>query len=54
MFLIIEKSEETTFEFFANLCKHIKLEMQKIVNLLNGSENEYSNFATTKIVHYWQ
>ena len=40
MFFIIEKSEET---------KHLlKMETQKIVILLNNSENEYSRFATEK------
>ena len=49
MFFIIEKSEETTFEFFAKFCKHlIKTETQKIVNLLNSSENKYSKFPTKK------
>ena len=37
MFFIIEKSEETTFNF-----------SQKIVNLLNGSDTENSKFATKK------
>ena len=45
MLFISEKSEETTFEFFSKFCKHlIKMETQKIVNLLNSSENEYLNF----------
>ena len=49
MFFIIEKSEETTFEFLQKFCEHlIKMETQKIVNLLNSSENEYSEFATKK------
>ena len=43
MFFIIEKSEETTFGFSKN---SVKMEMQKIVNLLNNSENEYSRLAT--------
>ena len=54
MFLIIEKSEETTFEFSQNavtvvwfwLC--IKMEAQKIANLLGDAENESSKFATRK------
>ena len=37
MFFIIEKSEETTFEFLQTL---VKMETQKIVNLLNSSENK--------------
>ena len=46
MVFIIEESEETTFEF-AKFCKNpIKMETQKIVNLLNSSGNEYSKFAT--------
>ena len=49
MFFIIEKSEETTFEFLQKFCEHlIKMETQKIVNLLNSSENEFSKFATKK------
>ena len=45
MLFIIEKSEGTTFEFFSKFCKHlIKKETQKIVNLLNSSENEYLKF----------
>ena len=30
------------------------METQKIVNLLNGSDNENSKFATTKMEHHWQ
>ena len=38
IFLIIENS------LFAEFCKHLmKMETQKIVNLLNISQNEYSN-----------
>ena len=49
IFFAIEKSEETTFEFLQNSLKIlIKMETQKIANLLNSSENEYSKFATTK------
>ena len=49
IFFAIEKSEETTFEFLQNsLNILIKMETQKIANLLNSSENEYSKFATTK------
>ena len=34
---------------FFKIRKHlIKMETQKIVNLLNSSENEYSKFATEK------
>ena len=43
MFFIIEKSEENTFEFLQYL---VKMETQKIVNLLNSSENKHSKFAT--------
>ena len=40
MFFIIEKSEETTPNFAQNSATIIKLmETQKIVNLLNGSDN---------------
>ena len=53
MFFINEKSEETTFEFLQNLVKIlkkylIKMETQKIVNLLHSPGNEYSKFATKK------
>ena len=44
MFFIIEKSEETTFEFLQN---SVNIN-QKIVNLLSGSENEFLKFATKK------
>ena len=34
---------------FTKLCEHlIKMKMQKIVNLLNGSEDEFSKFVTKK------
>ena len=47
MFFIMEKSEETAIDFFSKFCKPlIKMEMQKIVNLLKSSENEYSKFAS--------
>ena len=36
MFFVIEKSEETTFEFLQNA---VNMETQKISNLLNSSEN---------------
>ena len=46
MFFITEKSEETTFEFFAKFCKCLtKMETQKIVNLLDSHKNEYPKFA---------
>ena len=48
MCFIIEKSEETTFECSQNSA-NIKMETQKIVNMLNSSENEYSEFATKKL-----
>ena len=61
MFSIIEKKEETTFDFslcdfsllistkFCNCCLIcVKMETQKIVNLLNDSNNESSKFATRK------
>ena len=54
MFFIIEKSEETTFEFSQNAATAvwfwvcIKMETQKIANLLGNADNESSKFATTK------
>ena len=49
MFFIIEKSEETTFNFLQNSNTIIQImETQKIVNLLKGSDNESSKFATKK------
>ena len=49
MFFIIEKKEETTFDFSQKFCLIcIKMETQKIVNLLNDSDNESSKFATRK------
>ena len=49
MFFIIKKSGETTFNFLQNSAKIIKiLETQKIINLLNGSDDENSKFATRK------
>ena len=47
-FLSQKKSEETTFEFLQNSANIKKVEAQKIVNLVNSSENEYSKFATKK------
>ena len=48
MFFIIEKSEKTTFEFLQHSVNILRKWKQKIVNLLNSSENEYSKFATKK------
>ena len=54
MFFIIEKSEETTFEFSQNAVTvvwfwlRIKMEKQKILNLLGDADNESSKFATRK------
>ena len=54
MFFIIEMSEETTFEFSQNAVTvvwfwlRIKMETQKIVNLLGDANNESSKFATRK------
>ena len=43
MFFVIEKSEETTFNFLQNSVTIILIiETKKIVNLLNGSDNENS------------
>ena len=53
VFFIIEKSEETTFKFLQNSVKVlIKMGTQKIVNLLNRSENEFSKLSTQKMVRY--
>ena len=47
MFFITEKSEETTFNFSQNSVTIIQImETQKIINLLNASNNENSKFAT--------
>ena len=49
MFFLIEKSEETTFNFSQNSVTIMQImETQNIVNLLNGSDNENSKFATKK------
>ena len=54
MFFIIEKLEDTTFEFSQNAATVvwfwpcIKMENQKIVNLLGGANNESLKFATAK------
>ena len=54
MFYIIEKFEETTFEFTQNAATVvyfwpcIKMETQKTVNLLSDADNESSKFATRK------
>ena len=49
LFFIIEKSEETTFDFSQNSVTIIQIMVtQKIVNLLNGSANESSKFTTKK------
>ena len=41
MFFIIEKSEETTFNFTQNSVTIVQImETQKIVNLLNGTDND--------------
>ena len=54
LFFITEKSEETTFEFSQNAVTvvwfwlRIKMETQKIVNLLGDTNNESSKFATRK------
>ena len=53
MFLIIEKSEETTLNFSQDFVTIIQImETQNIVNLLSDSENENSKFATKKLVYY--
>ena len=49
MFFIIEKSEETTFNFLQDFTTIISImETQKVVDLLNGTDNENSKFATRK------
>ena len=54
MFFNIEKSEETNFEFKQNFVTIvwfwpcIKMEIQKIVNLLGDADNESSKFTTRK------
>ena len=54
LFLIIEKSEETIFEFsqhsvtVVSIYSISKMEAQKILNLLNASDNESAKFATRK------
>ena len=54
MFFIIENSEETTFDFsqisatIVWFLTRYKMKTQKIVNLLNGTVNESSKFATRK------
>ena len=49
MSFIIEKSEETTFNFLQNSATIIQImETDKIVNLLNGSDNENSKFPSKK------
>ena len=49
MFFIIKNSEETTFNFSQNSVTIIKImETQKILNLLQGSDNENSKFETKK------
>ena len=48
MFFIIEKSEETTFEFSQKLWLSYKMGSQKIINFVNDSSNEESKFARKK------
>ena len=47
MFFIIEKSEETTFEFLQRILT------QRIINLLTDSDNELLKFATKRwyVIH---
>ena len=53
IFFIIEKSKETIFNFSQNSVTIIStMETEKTVNLLNGSDNENSKFATRKMVCY--
>ena len=47
MFFFIEKSEETALNFSQNSITIVQImETQKTVNLLNGSDNDNSKFAT--------
>ena len=52
MFFIIEKRRKNHFKFFTKFCSCclvcIKMETQKIVNLLNKTNNESSKFTTRK------
>ena len=52
VFFIIEKPEKTSFWLFIKFCSccltFIKMETQKVVSLLNDSDNESSKFATRK------
>ena len=49
MLFIIEKSEETDSSFSQNSATIIEImETQKIVNLLNGSDNKIAKLATKK------
>ena len=52
MFFIIEKKEETTFDFSKKFCSCclicIKMETRKIANLLNDPDNKHSKFSTRK------
>ena len=41
------KTRRKYLQVFTKFCKHLmKMERQKIVNLLNSSDNEHSRFAT--------
>ena len=50
VFSIIENSEETTFKILTKFCEYLKkkMENQKILNLLNSSENQFSKFSKKK------
>ena len=54
MFFIIEKSEETAFEFSQKVATVvwfwpcIKMEIENIVNLLDDADNKSSEFSTGK------
>ena len=54
MFFIIEKSEETTFQFSQNAVtvvwfwRRVTMETQKIANLLGDTDNELWKFAIRK------
>ena len=49
------KNQTKLLTTFTKSCEHhIKTETQKIENLLNSSENEFSEIATKKMVRYLQ
>ena len=51
-FFIIQKTEETSFNFSQNAVSimHYEMEVQKIIHLLNDSNNEEFKFATKNVM----